>query len=245
MTNTAVFCAILVFLERLLLSVIHKNCVLQFKRDYLLFSSPKALFFKTSLGLSFVSCFFFIFCLPFQDRMFLVFFFHQPLVRSRSRAVSLLYLCCHSLLRVCFFPLNIFPDVPFSNPTCFHFGLFGSSVLHIYFFCSASCFLLCLFLLLVFVWFSCGCCFHLSFHVWCFSSSIIFVGFCFDFVVSVVLVSGYDKTVFPCTSGIFWVGLVQNQCWSGGSVSLCWRCDIRKTTGRFFSRANQDAVDLC
>ena len=58
--------------------------------------------------------------------------------------------------------------------------------------------------------------------------------------MSVVLVSDYDRRqrCFPCSSGVFWRRVEQDQFGSGCSASLCWRCDIRKTTsyptGRFF-----------
>ena len=49
----------------------------------------------------------------------------------------------------------------------------------------------------------------------------------FVFVVSVVLFPDYDKEGGgPCNSGVFWVGLVQDQFWSGCSASLCWSCEI-------------------
>ena len=86
---------------------------------------PKALFQNHSRFVIF-SCFFF--CLPFQHC-----FFHQPLSRYYSCFVSLaLSLLPLSFLRSCFVPSNQFPAIPFSNPPCFHFWSFRSSILPLF-----------------------------------------------------------------------------------------------------------------
>ena len=63
----------------------------------------------------------------------------------------------------------------------------------------AWCFLLCLFFLLVFVWFSYGCCFHLSFDFWCFSSLFFFLLVFVRFLLRLLF-----WLHFPCGSGVFW-----------------------------------------
>ena len=108
-----------------------------------------------------ISCLFFFFCFSFSTIQ-CFFFLHQPLLRYHfcflSFVLSLLPL---SFLYWCFFSSNKFPDIPFSNPTCFNFWLFGSLiVLHIWMLFSGLVFPSLLFLL-AFVWFSCGCAFRL------------------------------------------------------------------------------------
>ena len=140
--------------------------------------------------------------------MFLICLFHQALLRSHSRfvsfALSLLPLC--SSFRLCFLPWDKFPDIPLLNPTCFHVGLFGSSVLHILiiffsFFVFPSLFVLLVGFCVVFFWLLFSPFF--SFLVFLFFVFLCWV--CFVFVVSVVLVSDSDKRkkYFSC-SGAFW-----------------------------------------
>ena len=58
------------------------------------------------------------------------FYVHQPLLRYYSRFVSLaLSLLPLSFVRFCFVPSNQFRSIPFSNPPCFHFRSFRSSIL--------------------------------------------------------------------------------------------------------------------
>ena len=92
-------------------------------RDVLLVSPPpKALFQNYS---QFVIFLFFSSVFHFN-----IVFCHQPLLRYYYRFVSLvLSLLPLSFLRFCFIPSHQFPAIPFSNPPCFHFRLFRSSIL--------------------------------------------------------------------------------------------------------------------
>ena len=90
----------------------------------MLVSPPKILFFKTTLSLSFSPVFSCVFHFDFA------FYVHQPLLRYYSRFVSLaLSLLPLSFVRFCFVPSNQFRSIPFSNPPCFHFRSFRSSIL--------------------------------------------------------------------------------------------------------------------
>ena len=127
---------------------------------------PKALFFQNHSVCHFLLFFSSVFHFNIPC-VFLINPFWNIILVLFSLALSLLPL---SFLRFCFVPSNQFPAIPFSNPPCFHFRSFRSSILP---FCtllfSGLAFPSFLFLL-VFVWFSCDCCCHLSFHHWEFCS---------------------------------------------------------------------------
>ena len=84
--------------------------------------SPKALIQNHSRFVI-LSCFFLLSSIS-------TLFFHQPLLRYYSCFVSLAWssLLPLSFLRFCFVPSNQFPAIPFSNPPCFHFRSFRSSI---------------------------------------------------------------------------------------------------------------------
>ena len=131
----------------------------QFERCFARFFPLQALFQNHSRFVIF-SCFFF--CLPFQHSMF----FHQPLLRYYFRFVSLaLSLLPLSFLSFCFVPSNQFPAIPFSNPPCFHFRSFRSSILPLCTLLFSGLALPSFLFLLVFVCFLC-----LTVVVTCFSS---------------------------------------------------------------------------
>ena len=118
--------------------------------------SAQGPYFKTTLGLSFSLVFV----------LFSVFHFNIPrfFVSSTplsyySRFVSLVFsLLPLSFLRFCFVPSNQFPAIPCSNPPCFHFWSFRSSIIPLctlWFsgltFPTFSCWYLCGFLVIVVV----------------------------------------------------------------------------------------------
>ena len=80
-----------------------------------------------------------------------------------------------SFLRFCFVPSNQFPAIPFSNPPCFHFRSFRSSILPLCTLLFSGLAFLSFFFVLVFVWFSSDCCCHLFFIT---GSCIICFSFC-------------------------------------------------------------------
>ena len=123
------------------------------------FFSPKTLFSKTHSVCHFL-LFLFSSVFPFNIPCSCV---PQSLFRQYSRCVSLALSLLHlSFLCFCFFPSNHFPAIPFSNPPCFHFLSFGSSILPVYMILFSGLVFPSLFFLLVFVWSSSDCC-HLSF----------------------------------------------------------------------------------
>ena len=90
------------------------------------------------------------------------FYVHQPLLRYYSRFVSLaLSLLPLSFLRFCFVPSNQFRSIPFSNPPCFHFRSFRSSILPLCTLVFSGLAFPSFLFVLVFVWFSSDCCCHL------------------------------------------------------------------------------------
>ena len=157
---------------------------------------------------------------------------HQHLMRSHSRFHFLLYLSYpFPFLWLFFFPWKKFPDIPFSNPTCFHIWLFDSSVLHMWFLCLFMLVFPSLFVIIVGFCLVCSSLmFPLYFNFWCFllcfSFRLLFVRFLLRLLFWFRL---YDigKRCFPCSSGVF-VGLVENQFGSGCSAGLSWSCGVRK-----------------
>ena len=134
----------------------------------LVFPPPRP-FFKTTLGLSFSLVLSSVF-------HFNIGFFHQPLLRYYSCFVSLvLSLLPLSFLRFCFVPSNQFLAIPFSNPPCFHFRSFRSSILPLCTLLFSGLAFPSFLFVLVFVWFSSDCCCHLVFIT---GSCILCFSFC-------------------------------------------------------------------
>ena len=169
------------------------------------FFLPKALFRNHSRFVIF-SCFFF--CLPFRH-----FFVHQPpfeiLFLFCFLALSLLPL---SFLRFCFVPSNQFPAIPFSNPPCFHFRSFRSSILPLCTLVFSGLAFPSFLFVLVFVWFSSDCCCHLfsSLGVVFFVSLSVVFGCAI--VEKVVLVSAqgffFSKPLSVCHSLLFFLSSI-------------------------------------
>ena len=104
------------------------------------------------------------------------FYVHQPLLRYYSRFASLaLSLLPLSFLRFCFVPSNQFRSIPFSNPPCFHFRSFRSSILPL---CTLvfSGLAFPSFLFVLFFLVCSDCCSHL-FHHWKLYSWFLFLLF--------------------------------------------------------------------
>ena len=188
--KNAVFPAILVFFNRGALIADTDKGFLAIRKMFCSFSPPPPQdpFFKTTLSLSFSLVF--LFCLPFR----LCFFCFVSLAWS-----SLLPL---SFLRFCFVPSNQFPAIPFSNPPCFHFRSFRSSILPLCTLLFSGLAFSSFLFVLVFVWF-----FFLTVVVTSFSSLgvVFFVSLSVVFgcanVVKVVLVSA-QGSFFKTTLGL-------------------------------------------
>ena len=142
---------------------------------FLLVSPPPRPFSKTTLGLSFS-----LFSSVFH---FNIVIFHQPLSRCYFCFVSLaLSLLPLSFLRFCFVPSNQFPAIPFSNPPCFHFRSFRSSILPLCTLLFSGLAFPSFLFVLVFVWFSSDCFCHLFFitgsRILCFSFCCLWLCTC-------------------------------------------------------------------
>ena len=150
----------------------------QFERCFALFFLPQSPFSKNTLGLSFLLSFLFLLS-SFQHSK--LFFSINPFLRQYSCFVSLaLSLLPLPFLCFRFFLSNQFPAIPFSNPPCFHFWSFRSSIFPLCMTLFSGLAFPSFFFLLVFVWFSSDCCCHL------FSSSGIY---CLFFLSVIVLLS--------------------------------------------------------
>ena len=115
------------------------------------------LFFLLS---SISTLFFFFFIIPFWDIILVSFLWLD-------------HLCCPFPFFVSFVPSNQFPAIPFSNPPCFHFRSFRSSILPLCTLLFSGLAFPSFLFVLVFVWFSSHCCCHLFFItgscIFCFS----------------------------------------------------------------------------
>ena len=119
-------------------------------------------------------------------------FVHQPFLEKTLCGVSFAFFCLPFpfLMFACLFETN-FPNIPFFSPSCFHFWqfLFSSVVLVFFSWCMFQPF--CFYVGFVF-----GICF------------VFDLCFCF-FVLLLVSLSVYEKSCFPCNSGVFWVMLLK------------------------------------
>ena len=171
-------------------------------RDVLLLFSPQSLFCSKTLSVChFLFCFFLVFLNPFADNIFVVF--------------RWFYLCCTFPFFFSVFSFNHFHAIPFSNPPCFHFWSFGSSILPVYMILFWG--LVFPFFLLVFVWFSSDC-----FVSFLFIAGIVFICFLLSFcgVCCFGFRLWHRKRCFPCSSGGFFRAVVLYQFGSGCSASF-------------------------
>ena len=114
---------------------------------FFVFFPPKP-FFNNLLCFSFFCCLFFSSVFPFNIPR------STPFEITLSFCFFALSLLPLFFLHWCFFASNKFPDIPFWNPTRFHFWWFGSSLLHSWMILfSGLVFPSFLFFLLVFVFF--------------------------------------------------------------------------------------------
>ena len=215
MTNNAVLPAFLVFcFKRVLLSVIHKNCVLQLERFFALLF-PQNHLSKPSFSFP---CIFL--CLPFQDSIFVSFI--NPFWDYILVLFLLLYFLPLSFLHFCFFHSNFLTSpcqiqlvfifvglvllVFIFEVCCFYDSCFSSLFVFVVGFCfvvvvsfvSIFVFVVCVYRLFCFC---CVCCF--GFRLWqkkkvCSLAVLVFLG----------------------------IRLMPNQVWSRCSACLCWRAKI-------------------
>ena len=109
------------------------------------------------LFIFFLFCFFgFVF--PFKNPFSSLLFVHQPLLEKTLCGVSFVFFCLPFpfLMFACLFETN-FPNIPFLNPSCFHYWQFFL-LLFLSFCFHGVCFSLSVSMLALFLVF---CCFHL------------------------------------------------------------------------------------
>ena len=156
MTTNAVFPAILGFFKRgAIIADAEKGLPAIREMFCSFFFSPQRPFFPKPLSV----CHFLLVLVSFSVFHFKIprFCFRQPLLSYYSRFVSLVF----SLLPLCFLCFCLvpsqFPAIPFSNPPCFHFWSFRSSILPLCTLGFSGLALPFFFLLLFFsCWFLCG-----------------------------------------------------------------------------------------
>ena len=149
------------------------------------FFVPKRPVFKVLLLFLFCFLFWFSFCLPFQNSIFLCCCPSTPFWETLICLVSLSFFLLRFpfLMFACFFQTN-FPNIPVLKPKLLSFWLFLYLFSWFCFCFHVSCFCLSVLMLAL-----CLVCFILFLSCFCFVS-------CFAF-------TDYEKTMFPCNSSVF------------------------------------------